>query len=399
MKRVYFLGLLAPALLLLPVVACAQVSSGVDQLHDVLNNVYNQMVPMCADLIQVCQAIAGIGTLFYIGVRVWKHLARAEAIDMFPLFRPMVMVLLIGIYPYVLGFINAVLNPSVSSTAAKVTNSNAAVQTLLAAETQLTPTSPGLLMVPSPGSQQGWDKYAQPDATNSDDSGGGILSFIGSGFKFLAGGIEAGFRYVFRFLVSIIMQILYFAAALCIDTIRTFHLIVLAILGPFVFAFSCYDGFQHSLTNWLARYINIYLWLPIANLWGAILGKIQENMTQIDLTRIQNGDISFFSATDIAYIVFLVIGVVGYFTIPGIANYVVHTHSPNPLLNKVNGLAGMAASAGVGAATGGAGGAASAGASGSGSAGNSVAKNFGYETTSGGQPYDPYQYERQKIAG
>ena len=122
-------------------------------------------------------------------------------------------------------------------------------------------------------------------------------------------------------------------------------------------------------------------------------------MTQIDLTRLQNGDISFFSATDIAYIVFLVIGVVGYFTIPGIANYVVHTHSPNPLLNKVSGLATMAASAGAGAATGGAGGTASAGASGAGSGGGSLAKNFGYETTSAGKPYDPYQYEREKIAG
>src|SRR6185312_6807164 len=120
---------------------------------------------------------------------------------------------------------------------------------------------------------------------------------------------------------SQVLQIIYYAAALCIDTIRTFHLIVLAILGPLVFGIAVFDGFQHSLTTWLARYINIYLWLPVANLFGAILGKIQENMTQIDLTRLQNGDISFFSATDIAYIVFLVIGVVGYFTIPGIANY------------------------------------------------------------------------------
>src|SRR5579859_2197054 len=86
-------------LLLVPRGADAQVSTGVSQLHDVLNNVYNQMVPMCANLIQVCQALAGLGTIFYIGVRVWKHLARAEPIDFFPLFRPFVMVLLIGMFP------------------------------------------------------------------------------------------------------------------------------------------------------------------------------------------------------------------------------------------------------------------------------------------------------------
>ncbi len=48
----------------------------------------------------------------------------------------------------------------------------------------------------------------------------------------------------FRELLETIFQ----AASLVIDTLRTFFLIVLSILGPISFALSIYDGFQNTLT-------------------------------------------------------------------------------------------------------------------------------------------------------
>lgn len=74
---------------------------------------------------------------------------------------------------------------------------------------------------------------------------------------------------------------------------RTFNLIILAILGPLVFGLSVVDGFGHTLKHWLARYINVFLWLPVANIFGAVIGKIQENMLVIDLQQVNsNGDTS-----------------------------------------------------------------------------------------------------------
>jgi conjugative transposon TraJ protein len=132
------------------------------------------------------------------------------------------------------------------------------------------------------------------------------------------------------------LQIIYYAASLCIDTIRTFQLIVLAILGPLVFGLSVFDGFQHTLTSWLARYINIYLWLPVANLFGAILGKSQENMLKIDMGQLQSNGDTFFTSTDAAYLIFMIIGIIGYFTVPSVANYIVHAHGANTLTQRVN---------------------------------------------------------------
>jgi conjugative transposon TraJ protein len=149
-----------------------------------------------------------------------------------------------------------------------------------------------------------------------------------------------------------VLQVCYEAAALCINTIRTFYLVVLAILGPVVLGLSVFDGFQHILTSWLAKYINVFLWLPVANIFGAIIGKVQENMLKLDISQVQSSGDTFFSATDTAYLIFLIIGIIGYFTVPSVANYIVNPGGGNGLLQKVNTIVSSAAQAGSGTVAG-----------------------------------------------
>jgi conjugative transposon TraJ protein len=138
--------------------------------------------------------------------------------------------------------------------------------------------------------------------------------------------------------MSEVLRVLFEAASLCIDTLRTFQLVVLSILGPIVFGISVFDGFQHTLTVWLARYINIYLWLPVANIFGSIIGKIQENMLKIDIAQAGEYGETFFSRTDVAYLVFMIIGIIGYFTVPSVANYIVHAGGGGALGQKVTSM-------------------------------------------------------------
>ena len=44
-------------------------------------------------------------------------------------------------------------------------------------------------------------------------------------------------------------------------------------LGPIAFAISVFDGFQSTLTQWLTKYVSIYLWLPISDLFSAIIAR------------------------------------------------------------------------------------------------------------------------------
>src|SRR5690606_2622054 len=110
--------------------------------------------------------------------------------------------------------------------------------------------------------------------------------------------------------MSEVLEVLFQAAALCINTIRTFYLVVLSVLGPLVFGLSVFDGLHHTLTVWIARYINVFLWLPVANLFGAIIGKIQEHMLLLDISQVEASGDTFFSATDTAYLIFLLMGIV-----------------------------------------------------------------------------------------
>ena len=124
-------------------------------------------------------------------------------------------------------------------------------------------------------------------------------------------------------------------ASLVIDTIRTFYLIVLAILGPLVFAIASFDGFQASLAQWLTKYIGVYLWLPVADIFGAILARLQTLSLQKDLELMSTDPWYFINMDGTVYLVFLLIGICGYFTVPTVASWIVQAGGFNSYNNLV----------------------------------------------------------------
>ena len=58
-------------------------------------------------------------------------------------------------------------------------------------------------------------------------------------------------------------------------------------------------------------------------------------MIRLDISQIESAGDTFFSPTDTAYLIFLCIGIVGYFSVPSVANYVIHAHGGSGLLNRV----------------------------------------------------------------
>ena len=133
-----------------------------------------------------------------------------------------------------------------------------------------------------------------------------------------------------------LLEMLFQAASLTIDTIRTFFLIVLAILGPIAFALSVWDGFQSTLTTWIQRYIQTYLWLPVADLFSTILAKIQVLMLQNDISELTNNPNVNIDGSNICYIIFMVIGIVGYFTIPTVSGWIIQAGGAGNYNRAVN---------------------------------------------------------------
>lgn len=326
--------------IVLPQLSHAQgVADNINSLQGVLDQLYDEMLPLCSKLIGVGQGIAGFAATWYIASRVWRHIANAEPIDFYPLFRPFVIGFAVMIFPSVLGMINGVMKPTVTVTASMVKDSDKAIAELLKQKEEAIKTSKAWQMYvgeSGSGDRDTWYKYTHPnDPTGADE---GMFQSIGNDIKFAMSKASYNFRNSIKEWMSEVLRVIFEAAALCINTLRTFQLIVLAILGPLVFGIAVFDGFQHTLTVWIARYINVFLWLPVANIFGAIIGKIQEKMLKVDIGQVQSTGDTFFSSTDVAYLVFLIIGIVGYFTVPSVANYIVNAGGGGAMVQKVTSL-------------------------------------------------------------
>ena len=286
-----------------------------DNLHQILRNLYTEMMPLCANMAGVAKGIAGLGALFYVASRVWQSLSRAEPIDVYPLLRPLVIGLCIMFFPvFVLGTINTILSPVVRGTHQMLEtqtfdmNAYRQQKDRLEYEAMVRNTETAWLV-----SNDAFDqRLSELGVFDAPEIAG---MYIERGMYNLKKSIRDWFREL--------LEILFQAAALVIDTVRTFFLIVLAILGPIAFAISVYDGFQSTMTQWISRYISVYFWLPVSDLFSAILAKIQVLMLQNDIAELQNNPDFSLDGSNTVYIIFMLIGIVGYFTIPTVANWII----------------------------------------------------------------------------
>ena len=317
-------------------------------LHEILRNLYEDMMPLCSSMTGVAKGMAGLGALFYVAAKVWQALARAEPIDVYPLLRPFAIGLCIMFFPsFVLGTINSVMSPVVKGTHTLLEgqtfdmNKYRQQKDKLEYEAMLRNPETAYLV-----SDEVFDKQLEDLGWTPSD----LATMMGMYMDRSAYNVKKMVKDWFRELLEILFQ----AAALVIDTIRTFFLIVLAILGPIAFAISVYDGFQSTLTQWITRYISVYLWLPVSDLFSSILARIQVLMLQQDIEALS--DPNFIpDSSNTVYIIFMIIGIVGYFTIPTIAGWIIQAGGlggMNRNLSKTATTGGNLAGAAAGAATG-----------------------------------------------
>ena len=314
-------------------------------LHTILKNLYVEMIPLCSNMAGVAKGIAGLGALFYVASRVWQSLARAEPIDVYPMLRPFAIGLCIMFFPtIVLGTINSVMSPIVRGTNQMLEsqtmdmNKYREMKDKLEYEAMMRNPETAYLV-----SNEEFDKQLEELGWSPGDMMTMTGMYIERGLYNMKKSIRDWFREL--------LELLFAAAALVIDTIRTFFLVVLAILGPIAFAISVWDGFQSSLTQWITRYISVYLWLPVSDLFSSILAKIQVLMLQNDISELQNNPNFSIEASNGVYIIFMIIGIIGYFTIPTVANWIIQAGGAGNYNRNVNSAA-MRAGSMVGGAAG-----------------------------------------------
>lgn len=319
-----------------------------NNLHEVLRSLYDDMMPLAGDMAAVAKGLAGLGALFYVASKVWQALSRAEPIDVYPLLRPFAIGLCIMFFPtIVLGSINAILSPVVTGTHSILDDQVLDLNKLQQQKDQLDYEA----MVRNPetaymASDEEFDKKLDELGWSPSDIG----TMAGMYMDKQVYEMEKAMKGWFRNLLEILFQ----AAALVIDTIRTFFLIVLSILGPIAFAISVWEGFESTLTQWITRYVSVYLWLPVADLFSSMLARIQSLIIQRDIEML--ADPSFIPDTsNTVYIIFMIIGIVGYFTIPTVTGWIIQAGGSGNYMKQIDNYGkktGNIAGAGAGSAVG-----------------------------------------------
>lgn len=302
-----------------------------DNLHQILRALYNDMMPLCGNMIGVAKGIAGLGALFYVAHRVWQSLARAEPIDIFPLLRPLVIGLCIMFFPtIVIGTINSVMSPVVQGThgmlETQTFDMNKYAQQRDQLEYEIKRRNPETAYLVDDKVFE--EKLSELGIT---DVGSKVGLYVDRGAYQFKKWLQEALRNL--------LELLFQAAALVIDVIRTFFLIVLTILGPIAFALAVWDGFQSSLTQWLMRYISVYLWLPVSDLFSSILARIQVLMLKNDIDRMTTDPNFSLDSSDAIYIIFMLIGIIGYFTIPTVAGWIVQAGGGGAMSRSINNMA------------------------------------------------------------
>jgi conjugative transposon TraJ protein len=278
------------------------------------HDLFDKLSVNITDIGSIVAGIIGIGALFYFASKTWSALARNESIDIYPLLKPLVIIFLcLNFYTIVVTPMHYILSPLRTYTAklAKDVKSNNKV-----------------------AMDAIWEKSKEKRKQESKvrealrKSRGGIrkakYGVIGAILPNVADYVwtevapEVG-----EIVLQVLLQVLSLARDIIyfiINCLRLFFLIILGMIGPIAFALSLFPSFENSLSNWFAKYVSIYLWAPVCNIVSIILSQIELLMTESLV--FSNSSDSHWSVS-LVLIIFYVIGIGCYLSVPTIATWAV----------------------------------------------------------------------------
>lgn len=270
-------------------------NEGFLSLYEQLDTIREQVVTANLDnYMLLATSLGALGALLYISYRVWRSLANAEPIDVFPLLRPFVLGLLIMNFTWVTGALDGVAGAIVQGTEAVAESNREELQSvrdaLKAAEDA---------------------DLAKKQAETEENTAWYEVNWDG---KMLA--LQQWFMKTLKEFLQWLMEV----AKLILYTVASFMLLIMTLLGPVVFAFAIFDGFQQGLVSWIARYIHLSLWLPVANILQVMVNSIEIHMSNLQIASLNggSGDASIWFM-----IMFYIIGLIAFTTVPTVSGWVV----------------------------------------------------------------------------
>jgi conjugative transposon TraJ protein len=267
-------------------------------------------------LVDMARAIGGIAAFFYISKRIYEELIADNPISLLPLLRPFAFVLVLSFWGV---FVNLLMVPtkglSSLSEAIYADKKHIVAQRLEEKQNAMLAADLPVFYENEEKEAALWDKG---------------INILLTSYNIMTGrAIRNQINFYIMDAVRQLLESIFEAIVYLIAFLRTIFCVLLVIFGPLVFALSIFDGFQDNYLQWIARFINVNLYLPIALLILALVQEVLIYMLEWEINQINS---MLIYQPQLFYVTSLVVpicGIAGMSMVPKIASWIVQATGTN----------------------------------------------------------------------
>jgi len=261
-------------------------------------------------LVDLARAVGGIAAFFYISKRIYEQLIADNPVSMLPLLRPFALVLVITFWG---PFVNLLLAPTKGLTklseAVYVDKKHIVREKLEEKQQAILATDLPLFYENEEKEAALWDKG---------------VNLLLTTYNIISGrAIQNQINFYLMDAVRQVLESLFEVLVYLIAFLRTVFCVLLVIFGPLVFALSIFDGFQDNYLQWIARFVNVNLYLPIALLILSIVQEILIYVLDLEIAQINAMLVYQPKLFFVSNLVVPVCGIVGLAMTPKIASWII----------------------------------------------------------------------------
>ncbi|BAX82377.1 hypothetical protein [Labilibaculum antarcticum] len=261
-------------------------------------------------LVDMARAIGGIAAFFYISKRIYEELIADNPISLLPLLRPFAFVLVLSFWGV---FVNLLLVPTkgLASLSESIYANKKALVALLLEQKQDAMLASDLPIFYENEEKEAalWDKG---------------INLLLTSYNIITGrAIQNQINFYIMDAIRQVLESLFEAIVYLIAFLRTVFCVLLVIFGPLVFALSIFDGFQDNYLQWIARFINVNLYLPIALLILSLDQEVLIYMLEWEIIQINSMLIYQPQMFYVSSLIVPVCGIIGLSMVPRIASWIV----------------------------------------------------------------------------
>lgn len=267
-------------------------------------------------LVDMARAIGGIAAFFYISKRIYEQLITDNPVSILPLLRPFALVLVITFWG---PFVNLLMAPTKGLTSL--------AETLYAdkkhiVEARLEDKQQAIFSTDLPLFYENEEKEA-----DLWDKG---VNLILTTYNIFSGrAIQNQINFYMMDATRQLLEAFFEVLVYLIAFVRTVFCVLLVIFGPLVFALSIFDGFQDNYLQWIARFINVNLYLPIALLILSIVQEILIYVLEVEITQINSILIYQPKMFFVSNLIVPVCGIIGMAMVPKISSWIIQASGTN----------------------------------------------------------------------